>query len=180
MVRPAGERRWAPRSSGDHTRNMRQEEPGATEENVIDLPLQTRADVRLQPDTIDAEARTVEVVWSTGATVRRRDLWTGKRYDEVLSLDPRHVDLARLNSGAPLLNAHGAFDLADVIGVVERGWIARSNDSYEGRATVRFSLREDVEPLWQDVRAGIIRNVSVGYTVRAYEVTDDDVPVWRA
>ena len=82
-----------------------------TEENIIDLPLQTRADVRLQSETIDAEARTVEVLWSTGATVRRRDLWTGKRYDEALSLDPRHVDLSRLNSGAPLLNAHGAFDL---------------------------------------------------------------------
>ena len=114
--------------------------------------------------------------------VRRTDLWTGKRYDEVLSLDPRHVDLLRLNSGAPLLNAHGAFDLADVIGVVERGWVARSNDSYEGRATVRFSARDDVEPLWQDVRAGIIRNVSVGYTVRVYEVSEQDgqVPVWRA
>jgi hypothetical protein len=35
-------------------------------ENIIDLPLQTRADVRLQAETIDAEARTVEVVWSTG------------------------------------------------------------------------------------------------------------------
>jgi len=152
----------------------------ATETACIDLPLQTRADVRLQAETIDAEARTVEVVWSTGTTVRRRDLWTGKRYDEVLSLDPRHVDLSRLNNGAPLLNAHGAFDLANIIGVVERAWIERSNDSYEGRATVRFSAREDVEPLWQDVRAGIIRNVSVGYTVRAYEVTDGDVPVWRA
>jgi hypothetical protein len=93
------------------------------------------------PDTIDAEARTVEVIWSTGATVRRRDLWTGKRYDEVLSRSP-HVDLSRLNSGAPLLNTHGAFDLAGVIGVVERAWIATSNDSYEGRATVRFSARE--------------------------------------
>src|SRR5512144_1492290 len=178
---PAG-RRSAPRSWGDHTRNMRREEPMTTEENIIDLPLQTRADVRLQSETIDAEARSVEVVWSTGATVRRMDLWTGKRYDEMLSLDPRHVDLSRLNSGAPLLNAHGAFDLANVIGVVERAWIARSNDSYEGRATVRFSAREDVEPLWQDVREGIIRNVSVGYVVRAYEVTEQDgqVPVWRA
>ena len=60
----------------------------ATEENVIDLPLQTRADVRLQPDTIDAEARTIEVVWSTGAAARRTDLWTGKRYDEVLARSP--------------------------------------------------------------------------------------------
>src|SRR5512147_1317229 len=61
-------------------------------------------------------------------------------------------------------------------------WIARSEGAYEGRATVRFSARDDVEPLWQDVRAGIIRNVSVGYTVRAYEVIEQDgqVPVWRA
>lgn len=152
------------------------------DENIIDLPLQTRADVRLQAETIDAEARTVEVVWSTGAAVRRRDLWTGKRYDEVLSLDPRHVDLSRLNGGAPLLNTHGAFDLTGVIGVVERAWIMKSGDGYEGRATVRFSARDDVEPLWQDVRAGIIRNVSVGYVVRAYEVSEPDgqVPVWRA
>jgi phage major head subunit gpT-like protein len=134
------------------------------------------------PETAQPEARTVEVVWSTGAAVRRRDPWTGKRYDEVLSLDPAHVDLSRLGNGAPLLNTHGAFDLDDVIGVVERAWIAKSGDAFEGRAVVRFSERDDVEPIWRDVRTGIIRNVSVGYTVRAYEVIDEDgtVPVWRA
>ena len=154
----------------------------ASETACIDLPLQTRADVRLQAETIDAEARTVEVVWSTGATVRRRDLWTGKRYDEMLSLDPRHVDLSRLNGGAPLLNTHGAFDLVNVIGVVERAWITKGSDGHEGRARVRFSARDGIEPLWQDVRGGIIRNVSVGYVVRAYEVSEQDgeVPVWRA
>jgi hypothetical protein len=35
------------------------------------------------------------------------------------------------------------------------------------RADVRLSAREDVGPLWQDVQAGIIRSVSVGYAVRA-------------
>ena len=54
---------------------------------TVDLPVQTRADVRLMPESVDAERRTVEVVWSTGAAVRRRDPWTGKRYDEVLSLE---------------------------------------------------------------------------------------------
>jgi AAA domain len=88
-----------------------------------------------QPDTIDAAARTVEVVWSTGAAVRRTDLWTGKRYDEVLSLDPRHVDLSRLNNGAPLLNAHGAFDLANVIGVVERAVFDRHHRVRLSRGT---------------------------------------------
>ena len=112
----------------------------ASETACIDLPLQTRADVRLQAETIDAEARTVEVVWSTGATVRRRDLWTGKRYDEMLSLDPRHVDLSRLNGGAPLLNTHGAFDLVNVIGVVERAWITKGSDGHEGRAESASAL----------------------------------------
>jgi len=69
-----------------------------------------------------------------------------------------------------------------VLSLFERAWIARSGGAYEGRALVRFSARDDVEPLWQDVRAGIIRNVSVGYVVRAYEVIEQDgqVPVWRA
>ena len=54
------------------------------------------------PDTAALETRTIEVVLSTGAAVRRRDPWSDKAYDEVLSLDPAHVDLTRLNGGAPL------------------------------------------------------------------------------
>ena len=144
--------------------------------------VQTRADVRLMPESVDAERRTVELVWSTGAAVRRRDPWTGKRYDEVLSLEEAHVDLSRLNGGAPLLNTHGAWDLRDVIGVVERAWIAREGEALVGRATVRFSDRADVEPIWRDVASGIVRNVSVGYAVRSYEITETDgqPPVWRA
>ena len=144
--------------------------------------MQTRADVRLMPESVDAERRTVELVWSTGAAVRRRDPWTGKRYDEVLSLEESHVDLSRLNGGAPLLNTHGAWDLRDVIGVVERAWIAREGEALVGRATVRFSDRADVEPIWRDVATGIVRNVSVGYAVRTYEITETDgqPPVWCA
>jgi hypothetical protein len=150
--------------------------------NTLELPMQTRTDVRLMPETVHEEKRTVELVWSTGAAVRRRDPWTGKRYDEVLSLDETHVDLSRLNGGAPLLNTHGAFDLGDVIGVVERAWIAREGEGLVGRARVRFSDRAEVEPIWRDVAAGIIRNVSVGYAVRSYEVTETDgqPAVWRA
>ena len=97
--------------------------------DACELPLQTRMDVRLMPDTAIAETRTIEVVWSTGAAVRRRDPWSGRVYEEFLSLDPAHVDLSRLNGGAPLLNAHDAFELEDVIGVVERAWIARESQA---------------------------------------------------
>ncbi|WP_430463615.1 prohead protease/major capsid protein fusion protein [Tabrizicola sp.] len=146
------------------------------------LGLQMRADVRLMPETVDAEARTVELVWSTGAMVRRRNTWTGKPYDEVLSLEAGHVDLSRLNGGAPLLNTHGAHDLGQVLGVVERAWVEAGEAGAQGRARVRFSARADVEPIWRDVEAGIIRNVSVGYSVRRFEITEQEgqVPIWRA
>lgn len=146
------------------------------------LGLQLRADVRLMPETVDAEARTVELVWSTGAMVRRRDTWTGKPYDEVLSLEAGHVDLSRLNGGAPLLNTHGAHDLGQVLGVVERAWVENGEAGAQGRARVRFSARAEVEPIWRDVEAGIIRNVSVGYSVRRFEITEQEgqVPIWRA
>jgi len=150
------------------------------ERDQVNLPMQTRA-ASMLPESVNDGARTVEVVWSSGAHVPRRDRMTGEAYDEVLSLDPEHVDLSRLNGGAPLLDTHGAWSLDGVIGVVERAWIV-DGDKPEGRALVRFSERDDVEPVWRDVRAGIIRNVSVGYSVRAYEVIEEPgkLPIWRA
>lgn len=142
---------------------------------VRELPLQCRQ-AAFQPATINDAERTVEMVWTTGAAVRRTDFWTGQRYDEVLQVDSESVDLSRLNSGAPLLNSHGAHDLSQIIGVVERAWLVDG----EGRALVRFSERADVAPILADVKAGIIRNVSVGYNVRKYLVEEGDVPVYRA
>lgn len=126
-------------------------------------PLALRAAVA--PSTFDAAARTVEVVWTTGATVLRQDYWDGPWY-ESLSLAPGAVRLDRLNNGAPFLACHDNDDLDDVIGVVERAWITGN----EGRALVRFSGREDVAPILQDVQDGILRNVSVGYQVHTYVI----------
>lgn len=123
------------------------------------------------PATFDAVARTVEIVWSTGATVKRSDMW-GDCYFETLSLTPGAVRLDRLNNGAPLLAAHDRDDLDDVIGVVERAWIAEG----EGRALVRFSSREEVAPIIQDVQDGILRNISVGYVVHTYARTPANAP----
>lgn len=140
-----------------------------------DMPMQTR----LMPvATVNAEARTVELVWAQGADVVRMDWYTGKRYIERLSMDPQHVDMSRMEQGAPVLNAHSRYDVRDVIGVVERAWI----ENGEGRAVVRFSDRDDVEPIWRDVQAGILRNVSVGYFSRKVEITEqaNELPVHRA
>lgn len=133
---------------------------------TITLGRQVRA-AAVAPSSIDQEARTVELVWSTGAAVKRSDWMSGKVYNEELSMAPAHVRLDRLNSGAPLLAAHDRNDLAAMIGVVERAWLAGN----EGRALVRFSTRADVDPVWRDVADGIIRNVSVGYKVNRYQET---------
>lgn len=124
-------------------------------------PLDLRA--AIVPATFDATARTVEIVWTTGATVLRANYWDDPFY-ESLSLDPASVRLGRLNNGAPFLACHDADDLDDVIGVVEKAWLAGN----EGRAIVRFSAREDVAPIIQDVQDGILRNISVGYQVHTF------------
>lgn len=120
---------------------------------------------RLAPTTLNIEAGTVELVWTSGATVRRQG-WGGA-WDEELVVSAEAVDLSRLRSGrAPLLAAHRAYDLKDVIGVVEDAWLAPApGGGLEGRARVRFSDRDDVQPVIADVQAGILRSVSVGYVI---------------
>jgi hypothetical protein len=147
----------------------------------INLPVQTRA-AQFKPETIDEEKRTIEMVWTTGSSVRRHDFRTGKPFDEVLSLDQNHVDLSRLNSGAPLLDSHKTWNLGGVIGVVENARIDGDGVNQQGRALVRFSERDEVTPIWNDVKSGILRAVSVGYRVRSYEITEEEgqIPVWRA
>lgn len=115
---------------------------------------------RLAPiSTFDTEARTIDVVWSAGAQVRRYDFWEDRMYIEELDMSSEAVDLSRLNAGAPVLNTHRRFDLTDQIGVVDRAWL----DGGQGLAKLRFSNREEVQPILRDVQDKIIRNVSVGY-----------------
>lgn len=136
--------------------------------------LQTRA--MFAPETINVEERTVELVWSTGAQVKRAS-WSSGDYIEELSMAPDAVRMERLNKGAPLLDAHDSFSLRSQIGVVQRAWL----NGNEGRALVKFSRRDDVESIFQDVIDGIYRNVSVGYKVHQTERDETGaVPVERA
>ena len=135
---------------------------GPSKTRNIDLPLQLRA-ASVVPSSFDESARTVDVVWTTGAAVRR--FVRGEIVDE--SLDLSGAALSRLNTGAPVLNAHRSYSVRDIVGVVVEGSARIAGDT--GVATVRFSEREDVQALVGDVRGGIVRNVSVGYSVERYE-----------
>lgn len=148
---------------------------------VVQLPPQSlRADV--VPRTVNQDDRSVEVIITTGTGVRRTDYWTGKAYIEQLSLDPKNIRLDRLNQGAPLLDSHAAYSVADMLGVVVPGSVELTKTAMIGR--VRFSKRDAVEPVWQDVRDGLIRSVSVGYRVYKFEEkpgkTEDAPPVRTA
>lgn len=129
------------------------------------------------PGTINVEARTVDIVWTTGAKGLRRT-WDGDYYEE-LQVDESAVRLGRLNGGAPLLAVHNQYSLDGVIGVVERAWI----ENGEGFATIRFGNGEDAELAFQNMKDGILRNISVGYAVYRYEITEDSdqkIPTYRA
>jgi len=127
--------------------------------------LTRRAD--LAPSSANRDDRTVEVIWSTGAPVRRRDM--AGPYVERLSLAPEAVDLSRLQ-GASVLDAHRQSAVRDVLGSVQ----SASVDGQRGTALIRFSARPEVEPLWQDVLSGILRHVSVGYSVEEWAETTDN------
>ena len=127
--------------------------------------LTRRAD--LAPASANRDARTVEVIWSTGSPVRRRDM-VGQ-YIERLSLAPEAVDLSRLQ-GASVLDAHRQSAVRDVLGSVQ----SASVDGQRGTALIRFSSRPEVEPLWQDVLSGILRHVSVGYSVEEWAETAEN------
>ena len=50
------------------------------------------------PSSINPEARTVDVTWSMGGQVLRRDPEYGLFYEEI-SLEPNHVRMSRLENG---------------------------------------------------------------------------------
>lgn len=147
-------------------------------DTMIELPAMRRS-AELAPNTADADSRTVEVVWSAGARVRRATFF-GEPYDEELSLDPAHVRLDRLNAGAPFLKVHELDTLDAVIGSVVPGSARIENG--RGIALVRISERADVEPIWRDIQAGHIRAVSIGYQVHRFEVSKPEAAreLWRA
>lgn len=133
------------------------------QQHIQQLPLMAR---EAPVTAVSTQSRTVDLVWSTGSSVLRWDWYAERYYNEVLSLDPAHVRMERLQSGrAPLLNTHSRWDLSSVLGVIRTADLADG----QGVATAEFSKRADVEPYYQDVVDKIIGNVSVGYTVHAFE-----------
>ncbi|PWS34422.1 terminase [Falsiroseomonas bella] len=121
------------------------------------------------PATVDRAARTVEVVWSTGARARNFVPALGLITEE-LEMSPNAVRMDALRSGrAPVLDTHRRGGARDVLGRVTAARLERGR----GYATLQFSTAADVEPIWQRIADGTLRAVSVGYRVHRYEPRPD-------
>lgn len=129
---------------------------------------------RIIDDSINVVARTVDVVFTTGAAVRRRR-WAGWDtaipFDEILVVSRDAIDLTRLLRGAPALDSHSTYSSYSQVGVIERAWIEGS----EGLATIRFpkeGIDKAADRMFGLVTDKIMRNVSVGYSIDRARVVE--------
>ena len=117
----------------------------------------TAVEVQRRYLTIDkpqADADQLEFSFSSETPVTR---YFG---DEVLDHDRQAVDLSRLNGGAaPLLLNH---DPDRVLGIVERAWI---DEKRRGMARIQWATNDLAIQVRKDVEAGVMPNISVGYSV---------------
>lgn len=105
---------------------------------------------------IDEEKRQVELSFSSEEPYER---WFGP---EILSHNTGAVDLTRLNEIGCLLYNH---DRDKVIGRIDNAWV----ENGRGKALVTFDSDEDSDKIYQKVKSGTLKGVSVGYQVDSWE-----------
>lgn len=125
----------------------------------------TRADP-VAGEAAAAPAARFEIVFTTGAPVRRYDWQNGRYYMEQLEVTPEAVNLDRMQRGVSFLNSHSAWSLEDIIGVVDQPVITGGI----GTAQAQLSRRDSVRGIVQDMEDRVIRHVSVGYARDAIEM----------
>ncbi|MEM6383447.1 MAG: phage portal protein [Pseudomonadota bacterium] len=117
-----------------------------------------------RPSTANDDDRTVDLVASAGADVPRMDF--DGPYLERLVVSKDAVDLSRLD-GMPLLDTHRQDGLERVLGVVLSARVQR------GKILVSVQVSQRHTAIWEDIRSGIIGNVSVGYVALQWQDKDD-------
>lgn len=112
-------------------------------------------------DHVDTDSRTVELSFSSETPYGR---WFG---DEILCHDEECINLERFNNGlGTVLFNH---DRDAVVGHIEKVWL----EDNRGKALVRFDEDEQSETIFQKVQSGTLQGVSVGYSIKRYEVLDE-------
>ena len=107
---------------------------------------------------VSDDDRSIELSFSSEIIVKR---WYG---NEILSHDEGAVDLTRLNEIGVLLFNHNS---NNVLGKVERAWL--DTTLRKCKAIVKFDDDDESEKIFQKVKNGTLRGVSVGYSVDCWE-----------
>lgn len=135
-----------------------------TRQHIDTEPLTRQAAVRSA--TLNRDARTVDVVISTGAIVRRRG-WIDE-WDEALPVDRARLD--RLNSIGVVLDNHRAYgSVLNTLGAVVPGSVRVEGKDLVG--SLRFARTETGDQVLSLIEDGVLRAVSVGYDVDEFEET---------
>ncbi|MGO4540368.1 prohead protease/major capsid protein fusion protein [Paenibacillus sp. 2TAB19] len=142
---------------------MRTNLPKTLHRSAEPPPEQLTRTLTFSRDTVNVEQRTAELSFSSEAPYER---YFG---NEVLSHDPGAIDLQRLVDVGVLLFAHGrdANYGRMPIGVIQKVWLDETEK--KARALVQFDDDEDSEKVFQKVKKGVIKGVSVGYSVSSWE-----------
>jgi len=126
------------------------------------------------PATYDSAARTVEVVLSAGAPVRR---WS---FTEELEISATAIDLGRVTAGhCRLLDAHNQWSIDDVLGTV----LSARIEGGKLVGTLRFADTDRGRQAEGMVSRGELTSISIGYQVKAWtQITVDENghETWRA
>ena len=130
--------------------------------------LENQIQHRSEPVEFDIkEDRTIEFPFSSEKPVYR-----GVLGNEILDHREGSIDFSRLNDAAPLLFNHNP---DKPIGVVEKAW----TKDKRGYARVRFSDNPFPSEVYNDVKNGILRGVSVGYSVNETREEEDKKDSYR-
>jgi hypothetical protein len=121
-------------------------------------------DATARPSSWNAETNTVDAVIASNAPVARRD--AKGPFNEVL--DVNGADLSRL-IGASVLDGHQAGGVRSIIGVVKAARV----EGHEIVATLQMSSRPELEPVKRDIADGVIRHLSVGYSIEQVSETTE-------
>jgi len=111
-------------------------------------------------ETDDSQTDQMTFSFSSETPVKRNG------FNEILDHSVESVNLDRLKRDAPLLFNH---DMDKPIGRVKNAWV----ENNRGRATIQWGTSDLAKQVRNDVEIGVLRNISVGYTIEESEEDKD-------
>lgn len=99
--------------------------------------------------------------------------FSGQALNEILVHTPEAIDLSRAKDGLPLLESHNNFALP--MGVIDG--VRLENKRLVG--TLRLGESQRAIEVAKDIRANVIKSLSIGYQIQDYDITGDVLKVTR-